>query len=129
MGVEVLTKTIIVEANYTDPRTQNKVFERQHKKEGSIIPYYSLHPFQNRFSPHVFDVFFNCGVGYRWGKVRMKKTSIHTAEEYKQRVFPIAITARMGMTYYPIKPLGITFDAGLGLNTINVGLVFRAADL
>jgi hypothetical protein len=42
-----------------------------------------------------------------------------------EKSFPLTLKLSTGLVYYPIKPMGIRVEAGLGLSNLSVGVVFR----
>jgi len=66
------------------------------------------------------------GIGYNQRHVIIN-TNIPYFENQNVRgsIWPVAARMELGLTYYPIKPIGINIELGLGGPLISAGIVFK----
>lgn len=99
-------------------------FKYSHKRL-SITPIVSLHPFYAMPYNTDLDPYIAFGLGYRKGsKIYTTNTKYGLSSE-EEKSFPLTLKLSTGLVYYPIKPIGIRVEAGLGLSNLAVGVVFR----
>jgi len=72
------------------------------------------------------DVYGGIGLGYNQRNIDII-TNIPSFENksISGAIWPVAARLEFGLTYYPIKPLGINFELGLGGPIASIGIVLK----